>query len=267
MLIIVAMVVLAPLPALADETHDRAARAFEAGEGAFASGEYRRAAALFEQANALAPHPSALINAAKAWIHASENAKAANLLVGVVDTGSSRDRAEAKTMLDEIEPRLGQLVVRADDPSIDGASVVSGATTFVEPGEHSVRGRVHGRVIERTVRVGQGEQRGVALALALDVAPPPHPPEERHGLPRIVTYALGGATIVAGGLTLWSGLDVLAQKRVFDRTQADQDLDDGLARQRRTNILIGVTAGLAVLTGVAAIFTSWSAASTSEQAH
>lgn len=72
-------------------------------------------------------------------------------------------------------------------------------------------------------------------------------------------------TAVGGAVTTWSGLDTQANPgRDVVRAECrgeGTDCDayqDGLRRQKRTNILLGVTGGLAAFTVVAAILTDWS---------
>ena len=77
-------------------------------------------------------------------------------------------------------------------------------------------------------------------------------------------------TLGAGGVLVWSGMDTLsardeyeevaARERMAGETtfpEASQLLADGRDKERRTNILIGATAGLAVVTVVMAIVTDW----------
>ncbi|RYE89234.1 MAG: hypothetical protein EOO75_12170 [Myxococcales bacterium] len=76
-------------------------------------------------------------------------------------------------------------------------------------------------------------------------------------------------TVLLGGITLWSGLDTLKAKKDFDDkpspTQADKD--DGVAKQTRTNILIGATAVAGVATiGIALFATNWGGSSKREGA-
>jgi hypothetical protein len=67
-----------------------------------------------------------------------------------------------------------------------------------------------------------------------------------------------GATVVLGGLTIWSGLDTQAAREDYDQNPTPEGLDEGRGKQRRTNLLLGVTAAVGVATGVIALwFTEW----------
>jgi len=86
------------------------------------------------------------------------------------------------------------------------------------------------------------------------------------GLGLETTRALvgAGAPAVAGGVTIWSGLDTVNNPGV-DRVKAECKAGDencelykqGRAKQTRTNILIGVTGVFAVATGVLAAVVDW----------
>jgi len=86
-------------------------------------------------------------------------------------------------------------------------------------------------------------------------------------------------TLGAGGVLVWSGMDTLsardeyeevaARERMAGETtfpEASQLLADGRDKERRTNILIGATAGLAAVTVVMAIVTDWGGDSDDERA-
>ena len=69
-------------------------------------------------------------------------------------------------------------------------------------------------------------------------------------------------TAVGGAATALSGIDTKnnpgAQRVQDECTTTDCKLyQDGLAKQKRTNILLGVTGGLALFTVVAAVLTDW----------
>jgi hypothetical protein len=79
-------------------------------------------------------------------------------------------------------------------------------------------------------------------------------------------FFLGGAvlTAAAGGVTIWSGIDATnnpgteaVRAGCVGQGTECQLYQDGLAAEMRTNILIGVTAGLGATTLVLAILTDW----------
>jgi len=266
----------APATALADETapvQARAARVFADGERAFSAGDYARAAELFEEAYALRPHPASLANAAKARRTMGDLATAANHYQRLaVEASSAADVSEAKAALASLSPMLGRITVKARDKS--GASSVSidgkmsdAESTFVAPGTHTVE--VAGA--KRVVRVAEGETVVVAFddpPSALPAREPPRvtpttaapvepSPRKEGPISPLVTMIAAGLTLASAGVATWSGIDTLNERDAWDARPSNETLDAGLDKQRRTNILIGVTIGLGAITGVLAIFTSW----------
>jgi hypothetical protein len=87
------------------------------------------------------------------------------------------------------------------------------------------------------------------------------------GLPPAVFFIGAGLTVVAGGITIWSGIDTVNNPGA-DKVKAacaNQEpncnslYSEGVGKQDRTNALIGVTAGLGVVTVlVGALATDWS---------
>lgn len=86
-------------------------------------------------------------------------------------------------------------------------------------------------------------------------------------------------TLGAGGVLVWSGMDTLSARDEYEEvaaqerrdgdlefTEATQLLAAGRDKERRTNILIGATAGLAVITVVMAIVTDWGGSDDDERA-
>jgi hypothetical protein len=61
-------------------------------------------------------------------------------------------------------------------------------------------------------------------------------------------------TLVAAGYTTWSGLDTWSQKKAFDESATQENLDEGKSRQNRTNLALGVTVVAAAFTTVAAVW-------------
>jgi hypothetical protein len=80
----------------------------------------------------------------------------------------------------------------------------------------------------------------------------------REGWPPAIAYALGGAAVVASGLTIWSGLDTLHfHDDVYAGATTNANFDVGLEKQLRTNILLGATVLLGGLTALAIYFTDF----------
>jgi hypothetical protein len=92
------------------------------------------------------------------------------------------------------------------------------------------------------------------------VTPPPPPPpkkerqEETGGWSPTVVVVGGILTAIGAGLTVASGLDTLSQRSQFDKDPSQTNLDSGRSKQVRTNIMLGATATIAVLTGACAIW-------------
>jgi hypothetical protein len=61
-------------------------------------------------------------------------------------------------------------------------------------------------------------------------------------------------TAASGGVLIWSGIDTLDAAADYDRMPTREKLNDGRDLELRTNILIGVTAGLGALTLAGLLF-------------
>jgi hypothetical protein len=91
------------------------------------------------------------------------------------------------------------------------------------------------------------------------------------GLPVFVFLGGVAATAALGGVTIWSGVDTLnnpgpdaVRAACAGRGPSCPLYQDGLAKETRTNVLIGATAGAGALTLLAAVFTDWGGGSTAE---
>jgi tetratricopeptide (TPR) repeat protein len=260
----------ADTPASTASAADRqaAAQAFAEGQRAFTLGDFPHAAESFEKAYSKAPHHSALWNAARSWQKAGETARAANLYARYLREAppNAPDRNSASSALQKISTKLARLEIHAtgiDDLKVDGEPIES-TSVYVTPGTHLIEGHAGDRV----VRQSQPAEAGAVVSVALVAPPPvassaakpiPTPPTSSDKpssgkLPPTVVYVGGAVTVVLAGVMVWSGLNTLSQKDAFDSAPTQANLDDGHSRQTRTNILLGVTAGVAVLTTVAAVW-------------
>jgi hypothetical protein len=293
------------LPVFADKpsTEDikAAAEEFDQGKRAYVDKEWVRAAEHFEAADRRAPAEVALELAMKSRQNAGQMDRAASLAALVLDryaTNVKLTRA-AEGVLSKAEKVLQRVRVRCE-PACDlvvGTKLVHGGraelrTVYLDPGEHEVRaGWSEGRSESETVKAKKGgvtelsftapaPQSAAALASEPDTPPPApeptvqpvtqdKPPPSEAGLPPAVFFVGAGLTLVAAGVTTWSGIDTMnnpGEDRVREECAGQGtgcDLyQEGLDKERRTNILIGVTAGLGVATGVVgAFFTNWSGSS------
>jgi hypothetical protein len=259
----------------AEDKKVAAQRAFSEGQRAYGAGDYRHAADSFELAYKLKPHPDALWNAARSRQRAGDVAKAANLFAKFLKEAppNSRDRNTAQTALRQLGPKLGQLEIHAvglEDVKVDREPVDT-TTVYVNPGAHVVEAHVGDRPVQQAQTVEAGEVQSVAL-VAPSEPPPPTPTEGQ--LPIVVTtgtpdadkvkphhgwspvvVVVGSVLTAAGAITtIISGLDTTSQKTKFDNNPTQSNLDSGKSKETRTNVALGVTVGLGVLTGAAAIW-------------
>jgi hypothetical protein len=276
-----------------------AAEAFDKGREAYKAEEYVEAAEQFEKADGSAPSSAALELAIRARDKAGELDRAATLLALALKRHPDDDNL--LKLVPDIQKRaaekLFELSASCDQPCdlTVGGKIMHGApstqrTLFVQPGAVTVRaGWSDNRSDSKQIQAeaaGKGEVSFVAPATAAgqdmakeptepvapDASTAPDPtkdqgPEKKSsGLPPALFFVGAGLTVVAGGITIWSGIDTVnnpgadAVKR--DCAGKGEDCpayQDGLSKQRRTNVLIGVTAGLGVATVlVGALFTDWS---------
>jgi len=269
---VVALRTLEPAIAHADgpDARKEATHAFLEGEKAFKGGDYVVAGEAFDRAYSLAPHHDVLWNSARAWQRAGEVARAANLYARfILDAPpDAADRPKATAELAQLASKLGKIEVQAapsDTVWIDGA-ILERRFLYVIPGAHLVRIKSGDRDESTTEKVGAGAVVSVAQRT---LVPPPSPPAQSapppsaapsepspsgHGWSPMVVWIGAGATLAVAGIAVWSGVDTLNAKNEFDAAPTQSQLDSGHGKETRTNVLIGASAGLLVLTGVAAVW-------------
>ncbi|MCB9658521.1 MAG: hypothetical protein R3B40_18220 [Polyangiales bacterium] len=269
-----------------------AAQAFDRGTQEALTENWEAAAQWFETADRLSPAPAALSHAIEARRRAGHQMRAASLALRLQQTYPDNEAAQA--MAAEVLEGAAAQYVRIDVTcdancavEVDG-SLTGGLSFFVEPGvEHEVAaGFEHGRVTQ-TVRARAGQTR----ALSFEAPPPPPEPlvqrdsdgnpiviNEPFRFPRATFIVAGALTLGAGAAMLWSGIDTQNHVGAYedaaemctsaggDCTEARRLLRDGQQREKRTNALIGVTAGLAATTLVIGILTDWRGSDDDEDA-
>lgn len=284
-----ALIALVSLVAVGAEAQGRerqaAAQAFDRGTQEALTENWEAAAQWFETADRLSPAPAALSHAIEARRRAGHQMRAASLALRMQQTYPDDEAAQAMAaeVLQGAASQYVRVNVTCDSAcavEVDGA-LTGGMSFFVEPDrEHEVAaGFEHGRVVQ-TVEAEAGETR----ALSFEGPPAPPEPEPRVGadgrpldlsepfrFPKATFLVAGALTLGAGAVMIWSGVDTQNHVGAYEEqaelcrggdsaacTEGRRLLDDGQSRERRTNALIGVTAGLAATTLVIAILTDWS---------
>ena len=283
----------APLArAAASDTDKLAAKTFVEGQAAFKAGDFRLAAERFEAAYNLKPHHSPLWNAARSWEAAGELSRAANLYERFLKDAppGSKDRNRATSFLKQASEKLGRLMVHAEgltDLRVDKKPVEPG-TVYVDPGEHLVEARAGEATVSENARLTPGTTVSVVLKPPPAIPPPPPPSEKpaaaqqspptppvftraaepERGVVHVVVPVVAAALALgAGGLTVWSGMDTLSLRDSFKLSPTQANLDNGRSAQLRTNVFIGVSAGLAAVTVVCAIALNLPDGSSSSSTH
>jgi hypothetical protein len=255
------------------EERTKAADAYDQGTSAYLSERYELAAHWFERAYRLVPTSTALLQAVRAHHKAGNSIRAANLALRLQDEYPSDGRSQqiADAVIGAVKPT--SVLVKAECEKactleVDGA-LVQHPTFFVTPAvEHSLKAAFDSGETSTFVQGAAGTLKKVALAAP---APPPPPP-----VPRWAFFSSLGATVALGAVTAWSGIDANKGVSAYEsaaqsasspginsngsptpQEQAQSLLEEGRQKERRTNILIGVTAGMAVTTAVLGVFTNW----------
>jgi len=255
------------------ENRAEAAEAYDQGTSAYLSERYELAAHWFERAYRLVPTSTALLQAVRAHDKAGNSTRAANLALLLRDKYPSDGRAKQVTDAVVASVKAENVLVKAQCEGectieLDGA-LIQHPTFFVTPDvEHSLKAAYDNGETSAFVQGAAGETKKVML-----IAPAPSPPPP---VPRWAFFSSLGATVALGAVTVWSGIDANNGVTAYEsaaRTanspginngasptpeeQAQALLEEGRAKERRTNILIGVTAGMAATTAVLGVFTNW----------
>ncbi len=270
----------------------RARDAYDRGVRAESRGDHATASRAFADADMLAPSVASLEAALESAMRADDAPLGAELLeraeARVTDAGLAKTLDAAKK---RFSGRTGKVRVDCGFAStclvaVDGTARDAARAVHVGVGAHSVMVERDGVRLDRLVDVRAGEV--VLLApeeksapaspnVVPPVAPPrPETPSEK-GLSPVWFFVGVGVTTALGGATIASALDTSAKHDDFARdcgasgvgpvpTGCADRASSGAAADTRTNVLLGVTAGLAALTGVTALFVRWSSPRPTEAA-
>jgi Tfp pilus assembly protein PilF len=240
--------------------------AFASATAAFDRGDYREALRWFETARSAGPHPIITFNVALCLNQLGKPTQAKRELRALLDDPGtpSELRQRASDELSRVVASLAHISLETQAKSsytieLDGQKAESQGELEVDPGEHRLRVSTPSTtVFEQNVKLAPGERlrlRVTEQARAIDVVVVPQRERapaiarSKAPLPPAVFYAAASASAVLAGVTLWSGLDVNSAYDDYKhdlpnltQREADERVDDGHARERRTNILLGATA-------------------------
>jgi hypothetical protein len=272
----------------------QAAQQFKDGSSAFDRGDFVHAAEAFELAYRLRPHVDALWNAARARERANDPPRAATLYARYLREAppDAPDRNVATARLASLSARLGCVEVHGN--GIEQLSVDEKATDehtiFVNPGAHLVRAVVAGRLVQQTPVVSPGKVFSVVFeppAPAVPPEPQPHveppsstptstststststPTPTSSGRPALSPWVVAGGGVLTGvsaAAAIASGLSTLSALHAFEAHPTMSNLAAGQSLQARTNVLLGASIGLGLMTAATAIwFVDWHGSSQKE---
>lgn len=288
-----------------------AAEAFDRGREAYKTEDYVEAAEQFESADSNAPSAAALELAIRARDKAGQLDRAATLAALALARHPDDPNIQkiAPAIVERAKSELFELDLKCDEACdvTVGGKIAPGRratdrTVFLLQGTYAVRAGWSGdRSLSKSVEASKGESGTldfrapeVAVAAPPVVAPVTPPPSDKPAddgaqsssgkLPPTVFWVGVGLTTVLAGTTVWSGLDTqnnpgpdrvreacVPQADGSHSSECDSLYNQGLDKQHRTNLLLGVSAGVGIATAVVGVFfTNWGgskkSASSSEEA-
>ncbi len=296
---------LAALVAMADVAHAQAPpcegtpaecgkQEFEAGIRAYQAGNFDLAATHFERAHGHRAHPVVLFNWALAEARQGKPAEALVHLDQVLADPQTPEKLKPKVQAEreQANRNVARVVVDAAGENIqlfvdDVAHQGDPPAAAVNPGRHQVRVLIDGKQAlargidvrpgetlrlnvqqSREILVGGGGTGGSAGSLATGGAEGDGGASSGSDKPLnpLWFYVSAGATVVLGGVTVWSALDTQSAFDEYEsdlpmltQAQADSRVEDGHAKETRTNILLGATAVAGVATAaIGVFFVDWS---------
>lgn len=274
-----------------------AAEEFDRGRRAYLAKDFEQAAVHFENAYRDAPSAPTIRLAIRARRDAKQLARAATL-AAIAQARYPEDAASmqyAKETLDVAGPQLHEYAIDCSSECAIAADgrVVSQSDAlhhriFLDAGGHDLGVSFgEGRSTAKKIDAKKGGKDSLSFEAPPPVkvdtpppqpvdpnrdkppvsTPPPPPPKvEEKPFGPLVFFIGAGLTVAAGGATLWSGLDTQSspgtdavRRECAGKDESCPAYQDGQDKELRTNVLIGTTIGLGVVTGVIGLFfTQWS---------
>ncbi len=278
----------------------KAKKAFRLGRRLFRRRRYTQAVEAFERAYRFWPRREIQFNIAYSYAKLGEWVKAVTHLRAFLKEAAPAEKRRLPKLLREAQGKVGVLVVRMPDDRaeifIDGRLAGKGHVEMVvEPGERVVEIRLEDKTVSRkNIDVLAGTEkvweltempqpalprpvvRPVPRPLVVVRRPRPvpvveHPKTGKKSLQRLHwAYFVGAAAAALGagvGVTVL-GIKTQKLRKDYEQHPSESLMNEGNRYKLLTNVMIGVTAGLAATAGVLALFTKWKKTSgTERQAH
>jgi hypothetical protein len=239
----------------ADSPEVIAARAaYNRGVAAFEAKDYATAARAFAEADATVKNDVALGAAIDAAMRADEPV----LVMELVERAEER-----KLPVGDARAKFGKRVGRVRvtctcTATLDGKDLPVGKARIVTLGHHALLLTSGSKTEARSLEVTGNEE--IAWAPAADAPPTPKPTPS--GISPVWFWTAAGVSAVLVGATTWSALSVRSDHATFSEAcktpsaRCDALSEDGLAAQRRTNILLAssiVAVGATAIIGAFAV--------------
>ncbi|MBL8950506.1 MAG: TonB-dependent receptor [Myxococcaceae bacterium] len=168
--------VLASLPARANNTADEADIAFRLGNTAYSKRDYEKALAAYFLSHRLVPNTNVLYNIARCYeaLKSYDEAYRYYYDLSIAKDLAADDARDVEKALDRLSPKVALLAVTTEPPGADvyldredlGARGRSPLTLATMPGQHKVKVKLEGlREAEASVKVAKGAEKKVSLKL------------------------------------------------------------------------------------------------------
>jgi hypothetical protein len=255
------------------QNRQAAAQAYDRAASLYVAGDFAQAGQWFMSAYRLAPSRAALVQAVRSYQRAGDLTRAGTLAI-LLGEAYPNDASAAELVAQVVEEagRVSVVLTVACEGcviEVDGRLLATRGA-YLTPGEEHAIVAYFGDVrVERSAAGARGEQVALEIptpdGVTMDpnegdgTTPPPLTTRDRgvRVLPPAVFWTGLGLTAVVGGLTVWSGVDTLSGVDAYEENPSEERYSAGQRKERRTNALIGASAGVAVVTLLTAFFTDF----------
>jgi hypothetical protein len=254
------------------QNRQAAAQAYDRAASLYVAGQYAEAGQWFMSAYRLAPARAALVQAVRSYQRAGDLARSGTLavLLGEAYPNDASANELVAQVLEEAGRSTVLLTVQCQGcvVEVDGRLLATRGAYLTPDVRHAVVA-YFGDV--RVDRHAEGE-RGAQVSLEIETpegvtidadgnvgTPPPLTTRDRgvRVMPAAVFWTGLGLTAALGGVTIWSGVDTVSGVDAYEENPSEERYQSGQRKERRTNALLGATAGMAFVTVLTAFFTDF----------